>query len=64
MIQKNIKGWKVGLEPKNGYPMSEAYSLPMKAKSLVGSIMAKLCGSHYPLRMSMVEASSQRVMID
>ena len=64
MIQKNIKGWKVGFEAKNGFPMSEAYSLPMKVKSSVGSIMAKLCGSHYQLHMSMVEASSQRVMID
>ena len=26
--------------------------------------MANLCGSHYPLHMAMVEASSQRVLID
>ena len=26
--------------------------------------MAKLCGSHYPLHMAMVEGSSQRVLID
>ena len=44
--------------------MSEAYRLPMNAKSLVGSVMANLCGSHHPLHMSMVEPSSQRVMID
>ena len=36
----------------------------MNAKSLVGSVMASLCGSHYPLNMAMVEASSQRVLID
>ena len=46
------------------FPVSEAYSLPMNAKSLVGSVMANLCGSHYPLHMAMVEASSQRVLID
>ena len=44
--------------------MSEAYSLPMNAKLLVGSVMANLCGSHYPLHMAMVEASIQRVLID
>ena len=26
--------------------------------------MANFCGSHYPLQMSMMEASSHRVMID
>ena len=36
----------------------------MNAKSLVGSTMANLCGSHYPLHMAMVEASSQRVIFD
>ena len=47
-----------------GFPISEAYSLPLNAKSLVGSVMANLCGSHYPLHMAMVEVSSQRVLID
>ena len=32
-----------------GFPVSEAYSLPVNAKSLVGSVMANLCGSYYPL---------------
>ena len=44
--------------------MSEAYDLPVKAKSLVGSVMANLCGSHYPLNMAMVEVSSQRILVD
>ena len=44
--------------------MSEAYSLLMNAKSLVGSVVVNLCGSHYPMHRSMVEASSQMVMID
>ena len=52
------------MEVEIGLPVSEAYSLPMIAKSLVGSVMANSCGSHYPLHTSMVEASSQRVMID
>ena len=64
MVQKHIRGLKIGLEAEMGFPMSEAYSLPMIAKSLVGSIMVNLCGSHYPLHMAMVEASSQRVLID
>ena len=64
MIQKHIKGWKVGLEAETAFPVSEAFCLPMKAKSLVGSVMATFCGSHYPLHMSMVEGFSQRVMID
>ena len=44
--------------------MSEAFYLPTNARSLVGSIKANLCGSHYPLHMAMVEESSQRVLID
>ena len=47
-----------------GFHVSEVYSLPMNAKSVVGSVMANLCGSHYPLHMAMVEASSHRVLID
>ena len=64
VTQKHIKRWKVGLEAEMGFPMSDAYGLPLNAKSLVGSVMANLCGSHYPLHMAMVEVSSQRVLID
>ena len=64
MVQKHIRGCKIGLEAEMGFPVSEAYSLPMNAKSLVGSVMTNLCGSHYPLSMAIVEASSQRVLID
>ena len=64
VTQKHIKSWKVGLEAEMGFPMSEDYGLPLNAKSLVGSVMAILCGSHYPLHMAMVEVSSQRVLID
>ena len=45
-----------------GFPVSEAYGLP--AKSLVGSVIVNLCGSHYPLHMTMVEVSSQRILVD
>ena len=64
VTQKHIRSWKVGLEAEMGFPMSEAYGLPLNAKSLIGSMMANLCGSHYPLHMVMVEASSQRVLVD
>ena len=47
-----------------GFPVSELYGLPVNVKSLVGSVMANLCGSHYPLHMAMVEVSSQRILID
>ena len=62
--QKHIRGWKIGLEADRGFPVSESYGLPVKAKSLVGSVMANLCGSHYPLHMAMVEVSSQRILVD
>ena len=62
--QKHIRGWKIGLEAENGVPVSEAYGLPVNAKSLVGSVMANVCGSHYPLHMAMVEVSSQRILVD
>ena len=61
MVQKHIRGLKIGLEAEMGFPVSEAYSLPMNAKSLVESVMANICGSHYPLHMAMVEAFSQKV---
>ena len=54
----------VGFEAEMGFPMSEAYGLPVNAKSLVASVMANLCGSHYPLHMVMVEVSNQRILID
>ena len=64
ITQKHIRGWKIGLEAEKVFPVSEAYSLPVNAKSLVGSVMANMCGSHYPLHMAMVEVSSQRILID
>ena len=64
ITQKHIRGWKIGFEADMGFPVSEAFSLPVNAKSLVGSVMANLCGSHYPLHMAMVEVSSQRILID
>ena len=63
MVQKHIRGCKIGREAEMGFPVREAYSLPTNATSLVGSVMANLRGSHYPLHMAMVEASSQRVLI-
>ena len=62
--EKHIRGWKIGLEAEMGFPVSEAYGLPVNAKSLVGSVMAKVCGSHYPLHMAMVDVSSQRILVD
>ena len=54
MVQKHSRGWKIGLEAEMGFPVSEAYSLPMNAKPLVGSLITH----------GVVEASSQRVLID
>ena len=62
--QKHVRGWKIGLKAEMGFHVSEAYGLPVNAKSLVGSVMANLCGSHYPLHMAMVEVSSQRILVD
>ena len=62
--QKHIRGWKLGLEAEMGFPVSEAYSLPVNAKSMVGSVMANLCGSHYPLHLAMVDVSRQSILID
>ena len=36
VTQKHIKSWKVGLEAEMGFPMSEAYGLPLNAKTLMG----------------------------
>ena len=52
MVQKHSRGWKIGLEAEMGFPVSEAYSLPMNAKPLVGSLIINLCGAttHYTWR--------------
>ena len=47
-----------------GFPVTEAYGLQVNAKSLVGSVMANLFGSHYPLHMAIIEVSSQRILVD
>ena len=62
--QKHIRGWKIGLEVEMGFPVSEAWGLPVNAESLVGSVMTNVCGSHCPLHMAMVEVSSQRILVD
>ena len=62
--QNHIRGWKIGLEAEMGFPVSETYGLPVEAKSLVRSVMANMCGSHYPLHMAMVEVSSQMILFD
>ena len=62
--QKHIRGWKIGLQAEMEFPVSEAYGLPVNANFLVGSVMANVCGSHYPLHMAMVEVSSQRILVD
>ena len=64
MVQKHIRVCKIGIEAEIGFPVSEAYNLPMNAKSLVGLVMSNRCGSNYPLNMAMVKTSSQRVLID
>ena len=61
--QKHIRGWKIGLEAEMGFPVSQAYCLPVNAKSLVGSVIANVSGSHYPLHMARVEVSSQRILV-
>ena len=40
ITQKHIRGFKLGLEAEMGFPVSEAYSLPVNEKTLVGSVMA------------------------
>ena len=62
--QKHIREWKIGLMGEMGFLLSEAYGLLVNANPLVGSVMANLCGSHYPLHMAMVEVSSQRILVD
>ena len=62
--QNYIRGWKIGLEAEMGIPVSEVYGLPVNAKSLMGSVMANVCGSHYSLHMAMVEVYSPRTLVD
>ena len=58
MVQKLIRGWKIGLEAEIEFPMSEVYSLPTKAKSLVGSVMANLRGRQNTIGKATSEVSN------
>ena len=44
--------------------VSEAYDLPVNVHYFVGSVMASYCESMYPVHTEMVEATSQRILID
>ena len=44
-----------------GFPLSEAYGLPLNEES---PVIANLCDSHYPLHLAMVQVSSQGRLID
>ena len=60
----HIKGWKAGLETEVALSMREVYSLPVIAKSSVGSVLATYCESAFSVDMTVVEAGSQRLLID
>ena len=58
------QGMEGGLGIGNGIPWSEAYNLPLNAKSVMESVMAIFCGSIYPMHMSVVEVYKKKVLTD
>ena len=64
MIQKHTRGRKIGFDAELGFPVREAYSMPMDTISLLGSVMANFCGSIARYTCQWWKCLSQRVMID
>ena len=65
MNLKHIKSLlKVGLQVEAAFQVSEGFSLPVNAKSSVGSVLATYCDGFYAVNMTMVESGSQKILID
>ena len=62
--QKNIGKWREAIETEMNILHSETYRRPSGARYLVGSILAPMCKSRYPVQFVAVDVKSTRTIVD
>ena len=62
--QKYIEKWREAIEAEMNIRHSEAYRKPTGARYLVGSTLAPMCKSRYPVHFVAVDVKSTRTIVD
>ena len=62
--QKYIGKWREAIETEMNIRHSETYRRPSGARYLVGSILAPMCKSRYPVHFVAVDVKSTRTIVD
>ena len=62
--QKHIRKWREAIEAEMNIRHSETYRRPSGARYLVGSTLAPMCKSRYPVHFVAVDVKSTRTIVD
>ena len=62
--QKHIGSWREAIEAEMNIRQSETYRRPSGARYLVGSTLAPMCKSRYPVHFVAVDVKSTRTIVD
>ena len=62
--QKYIGKWREAIEAEINIRQSETYRRPTGARYVVGSTLAPMCKSRYPLHLVAVDVNSTRTIVD
>ena len=62
--QKHIGKWREAIEAEMNIRHSETYCRPSGARYLVGSTLAPMCKSRYPVHFVAVDVKSTRTIVD
>ena len=62
--QKHIGKWREAIEAEMNIRHSESYCRPSGARYLVGSALAPMCKSRYPVHFVAVDVKSTRTIVD
>ena len=62
--QKHIGKWREAIEAEMNIRHSETYRRPSEARYLVGSILAPMCRSRYPVHFVAVDVKKTRTIVD
>ena len=62
--QKYIGKWREAIETEMNFRHSESYCRPSGARYLVGSTLAPMCKSRYPVHFVAVDVKSTRTIVD
>ena len=62
--QKHIGKWREAIEAEMNIRHSETYRRPSRARYLVGSTLAPMCKSRYPVHFVAVDVKSTRTVVD